>query len=33
MSRIGKKPLPLPAKVTVAIDKQDVMVKGPKGDS
>jgi large subunit ribosomal protein L6 len=31
MSRIGKKPIPLPAKVEVKIDGQDVTVKGPKG--
>ncbi len=32
MSRIGKRPIPLPAKVTVTIDGQSVMVKGPKGE-
>jgi large subunit ribosomal protein L6 len=32
MSRIGKKPVALPAKVEVKIDKQDVTVKGPKGE-
>ena len=32
MSRIGKKPIPLPAKVNATIDKQDVTVKGPKGE-
>jgi len=32
MSRIGKKPIPIPAKVTVAIDGQDLIVKGPKGE-
>jgi large subunit ribosomal protein L6 len=32
MSRIGKKPIPVPAKVTVSIDGQDVTVKGPKGE-
>lgn len=32
MSRIGKKPIPLPAKVTVAVDGQNVTVKGPKGE-
>jgi large subunit ribosomal protein L6 len=32
MSRIGKKPIPLPAGVTVNIDKSNVVtVKGPKG--
>ncbi|MEZ4668335.1 MAG: 50S ribosomal protein L6 [Anaerolineae bacterium] len=32
MSRIGKKPIPIPAKVTVNIQNQDVTVKGPKGE-
>jgi large subunit ribosomal protein L6 len=32
MSRIGKKPVPVPAKVTVTIDGQAVTVKGPKGE-
>lgn len=32
MSRIGKRPITLPAKVTVAIDGQSVTVKGPKGE-
>ncbi len=32
MSRIGKKPITLPAKVSVTIDKADVTVKGPKGE-
>lgn len=32
MSRIGKKPIPLPGKVTVTIDGQHVTVKGPKGE-
>jgi len=32
MSRIGKKPIPIPAKVTVSISGQDVTVKGPKGE-
>lgn len=32
MSRIGKRPIPIPAKVTVAIDGQTVVVKGPKGE-
>ncbi|GGF97573.1 50S ribosomal protein L6 [Rhodococcoides trifolii] len=31
MSRIGKLPVPVPAGVDVAIDGQDVTVKGPKG--
>lgn len=33
MSRIGKKPIPLPAKVEIKIDGQRVMVKGPKGET
>lgn len=32
MSRIGKKPVPIPAKVTVEISGQDLTVKGPKGE-
>jgi large subunit ribosomal protein L6 len=32
MSRIGKRPIPLPAKVTVNVDGQSVSVKGPKGE-
>lgn len=32
MSRIGKKPVPLPAKVSATIDGQVVTVKGPKGE-
>lgn len=32
MSRIGNKPIPLPNKVTVTMDKQHVTVKGPKGE-
>ncbi|MEM6837400.1 MAG: 50S ribosomal protein L6 [Cyanobacteria bacterium P01_C01_bin.120] len=32
MSRIGKKPVPVPAKVTVTIDGLSVTVKGPKGE-
>jgi large subunit ribosomal protein L6 len=32
MSRIGKKPIPVPAGVTVALDGQTVSVKGPKGE-
>ncbi len=31
MSRIGKQPVPVPAGVDVAIDGQNVSVKGPKG--
>ena len=31
MSRIGKKPVPVPAGVTAAIDGQIVKVKGSKG--
>lgn len=32
MSRIGKKPIPVPAGVTVAIDPEVVRVNGPKGE-
>jgi large subunit ribosomal protein L6 len=32
MSRIGRKPIPVPAGVEVAIDGQTVRVKGPKGE-
>jgi large subunit ribosomal protein L6 len=32
MSRIGKKPVPLPKGVTAKIDGQTVSVKGPKGE-
>ncbi len=32
MSRIGKKPIPLPQGVTVVIDGQGITVKGPKGE-
>ncbi|PZV16058.1 MAG: 50S ribosomal protein L6 [Leptolyngbya sp.] len=32
MSRIGKRPINIPGKVTVAIDGQFVTVKGPKGE-
>ncbi len=32
MSRIGKRPINIPAKVTVTIDGQSVTVKGPKGE-
>ena len=31
MSRIGKLPITVPSGVDVAIDGQDVTVKGPKG--
>ena len=31
MSRIGNKPINVPAGVTVTIDGQKVTVKGPKG--
>jgi large subunit ribosomal protein L6 len=32
MSRIGKRPISIPAKVTVTITGQQVAVKGPKGE-
>ena len=32
MSRIGKKPVPIPSGVTVTITGQSVVVKGPKGE-
>jgi large subunit ribosomal protein L6 len=32
MSRIGKKPLTLPAGVTVTVNPSNVVVKGPKGE-
>lgn len=32
MSRIGKRPIPIPQKVTIVINGQHVMVKGPKGE-
>ncbi|MCT7958134.1 50S ribosomal protein L6 [Laspinema palackyanum] len=32
MSRIGKRPINIPAKVVVSIDGQKVSVKGPKGE-
>ena len=32
MSRIGKKPVPLPKGVTVSVEGQTVKVKGPKGE-
>ena len=31
MSRIGKKPIPVPKNVTATVDGQKVMVRGPKG--
>ena len=31
MSRIGKKPVPVPSKVTATVAGQTVKVKGPKG--
>ncbi len=31
MSRIGKVPIPVPSGVTVTLDKNEVVVKGPKG--
>lgn len=32
MSRIGKRPIPIPDKVTVIVNGQDISVKGPKGE-
>ncbi len=32
MSRIGKKPIPIPAGVSVTVDGSTVRVKGPKGE-
>ncbi|HVM40458.1 MAG TPA: 50S ribosomal protein L6, partial [Acidimicrobiia bacterium] len=32
MSRIGKKPIPVPSGVDVSFDGQRVTVKGPKGE-
>jgi large subunit ribosomal protein L6 len=32
MSRIGKKPVPVPAGVTASVDGQKVSAKGPKGE-
>ncbi|MGH7554748.1 MAG: 50S ribosomal protein L6 [Longimicrobiales bacterium] len=32
MSRIGKKPVPIPGNVTVTVDGTTVTVKGPKGE-
>jgi large subunit ribosomal protein L6 len=32
MSRIGKRPIPVPAGVTVTIDGNVMVVKGPQGE-
>jgi large subunit ribosomal protein L6 len=32
MSRIGKRPIPIPSKVNVTIDGQTITMKGPKGE-
>ncbi len=32
MSRIGKKPIPIPRDVTVAVDGSSVTIKGPRGE-
>ena len=32
MSRIGKKPIPVPGNVTVTVDGPIIRVKGPKGE-
>lgn len=32
MSRIGKKPVPIPSGVTATVDGQEIKVKGPKGE-
>ena len=32
MSRIGKQPVPLPEKVTATIDRNSVVINGPKGE-
>ncbi|MEM9015250.1 MAG: 50S ribosomal protein L6, partial [Pseudomonadota bacterium] len=32
MSRIGKRPIPVPGGVTVTVDGQAVRAKGPKGE-
>ena len=32
MSRIGKKPIIIPVNVSVKVDGQDVLIKGPKGE-
>ena len=32
MSRVGKKPIPIPAGVTVKVEGNKVLVKGPQGE-
>ena len=32
MSRIGKKPVPVPSGVTATLDGQTIKMKGPKGE-
>ncbi|MDR1612337.1 MAG: 50S ribosomal protein L6 [Planctomycetota bacterium] len=32
MSRVGKKPVPVPAGVTVQVPSEEIVVKGPKGE-
>ncbi|ODR94500.1 50S ribosomal protein L6 [Methyloceanibacter stevinii] len=32
MSRIGKRPVPIPGGVTASVDGQEIKVKGPKGE-
>lgn len=32
MSRIGKRPIPIPPKVAITINGQHILVKGPKGE-
>jgi len=32
VSRIGKRPIPIPKKVEIKIDRQHIVVKGPKGE-
>ena len=32
MSRIGNKPIPIPEGVSISVDKNNVLVKGPKGE-
>jgi large subunit ribosomal protein L6 len=32
MSRIGKKPIPIPASVKITLDGSTVTVNGPKGE-
>src|SRR3954453_15188172 len=32
MSRIGRKPIPVPSSVTIAIDPERVTVNGPRGE-